>query len=189
MMDHATGRDRRTCVSGRNVVPHAGVRVGVLALLLWLAFGTLRTGPFYLTYFNELIGGPANGYRYLAGPDVDWGQGLKALADYLRWNDIREVKLAYFGTDDPRMYGIKYELLRPGEPTTGDIALSVSFVWNIHGFPNCRGEYGWLQQYRPIATVASSILLYHIPASAALPPRVPLPPSCRERKSPLLIYF
>lgn len=188
-MDDVTEPGRVTSARAWGVVQYAGVKIGVLALLLWLALGTLRTGPFYLTYFNELIGGPANGYRYLAGPDVDWGQGLKALADYLRRNGIRMVKLAYFGTDDPRMYGIEYELLRPGEPATGYIALSVSFVWNLHGFPNCRGEYGWLQQYRPIANVAYSILVYHIPASAVLPPRVPLPPSCRQRSSPLLIYY
>jgi hypothetical protein len=167
---------------------HANVRrLCVLVLLLWLALATVRAGPFYLTYFNELTAGPANGYKYLSGPDVDWGQGLKALADYLHRNGIRMIKLAYFGTDDPRMYGIEYELLRPGEPTTGYIALSVSFVWGLD--PKCVGEYGWLRRYEPIANVAYSILLFHIPSSAVLPPHVSLPPTCRERSSPLLIYF
>ena len=167
---------------------HTLIRLCALALSLWLALGTLRSGPFYLTYFNELIGGPANGYKYLSGPDVDWGQGLKALAGYLHSNGIRRVKLAYFGTDDPRVYGIDYELLRPGEPTTGYVALSVSFVWRLHGDSRCDGEYAWLQRYQPIAIIADSILLYHIPSSAVLPPTVSLPPICHER-SPLLIYF
>ena len=182
---------------GGNVIPvaakdaiqrRAAIRLGALALLLWLALGTVRTGPFYLTYFNELVGGPANGYKYLAGPDVDWGQGLKGLAAYLHQHGIRMVKLAYFGTDDPRMYGIEYELLRPGEPTTGNVAISVSFLWRLHGFPNCDGEYAWLEQYEPIAQVGYSIFLYHIPSTARLPPPVSVPPSCRQR-SPLFSFF
>jgi hypothetical protein len=166
----------------------AAVRLGVLALLLWLVVGTVRTSPFYLAYFNELVGGPANGYRYLAGPDVDWGQGLKDLASYLHRNGIARVKLAYFGTDDPRMYGIAYELLRPGRPTTGYVAISVSFVQGLHGFPTCNGEYMWLQRYEPIAKMGYSIFLYHVPSSAVLPPDVSLPPICL-RRPPLLRFF
>jgi hypothetical protein len=174
----------------RSVVgSHPALTACVLALLLWLALGTLRAGPFYLGYFNELIGGPAYGYKYLAGPDVDWGQGLKALGDYLHRNGIRTVKLAYFGTDDPHMYGIQYELLRPGEPSRGYVALSASFASGLHGFPTCAQEYAWLRPFVPIANVSGSILLYRIPPSAVLPPPVSLPPVCFERRSPLLIYY
>ena len=183
-----SGRTVTRAAAGGGARRHALIRLCVLALCVWLAVGTLRSGPFYLTYFNELIGGPANGYKYLSGPDVDWGQGLKALAGYLHRHGIRKVKLAYFGTDDPRVYGIDYELVRPGEPATGYVAVSASFVWRLHGGSQCDREYGWLQRYQPIVTIADSILLYHIPSSTILPPAVSLPPICHER-SPLLTYF
>jgi len=33
--------------------------------------------PHYLAYFNELAGGPANGFKELADSNLDWGQDLR----------------------------------------------------------------------------------------------------------------
>lgn len=35
--------------------------------------------PHYLAYFNELAGGPRNGYQSLVDSNLDWGQDLKEL--------------------------------------------------------------------------------------------------------------
>jgi hypothetical protein len=141
-------------------------RLSVLALLLWLPAETIRISPSYLAYFNQLVGGPANGYKYLSGPDLDWGQDLKHLATYLRRRGIARIKLAYFGPDDPRMYGISYELLRPGEPATGDIAVSATLL------NSCGEAFAWLRRYEPVATIGYSIFVYRIGAGAPLPPFV-----------------
>ena len=44
---------------------------------LWYAGGTLLQHPHHLAYFNELAGGPANGWRLLVDSNLDWGQDLK----------------------------------------------------------------------------------------------------------------
>ena len=63
--------------------------------------------PHYLAYFNELAGGPLNGWRSLADSNIDWGQDLKGLKPWLDRRGIREpIYLAYFGTADPRYYQI-----------------------------------------------------------------------------------
>ena len=63
--------------------------------------------PHYLAYFNELAGGPLNGWRSLADSNIDWGQDLPGLKAWLDRNNIREpVYLSYFGTADPRFYQI-----------------------------------------------------------------------------------
>ena len=142
-------------------------RLCVSALLFWLLLEAVKTFPSYLAYFNEFVGGPGNGYNYLAGPDIDWGQDLKRLAEYLRRQGITTVKLSYFGADDPRLYGIRYERLRQGYPTTGYVAVSVSSL------NECGRDFGWLRNYKPIAKVGYSIFVYRIPASEPLPAPVP----------------
>jgi hypothetical protein len=63
--------------------------------------------PHYLAYFNELAGGPRNGWRSLADSNIDWGQDLKGLKQWLDQNEIRDpIYLSYFGTADPRYYQI-----------------------------------------------------------------------------------
>lgn len=44
--------------------------------LLWTAASTLAVYPHQLAYFNELAGGPEDGYRHLLGSSFDWGQDL-----------------------------------------------------------------------------------------------------------------
>ena len=79
-------------------------RVGRLTLAgllgLWI-FGLATTYPYTLTFFNLFVGGPANGYKYLADSNVDWGQGLKLLKRWMDREGVEQVGLAYFGTADP----------------------------------------------------------------------------------------
>ena len=62
-----------------------------------------------LEFFNELAGGPRNGYHRLVDSNLDWGQGLKDLAQWLEDQGIEEpINLCYFGTADPRFYQIRH---------------------------------------------------------------------------------
>jgi hypothetical protein len=73
--------------------------------------------PDFLAYFNELAGGPRGGGRVLVDSDLDWGQGLKSLAAWLRTRGVSEpVNLCYFGTAEPRFYGVRYVNLPGGLP-------------------------------------------------------------------------
>jgi hypothetical protein len=54
----------------------------VFALVLHAA-SSLHAFPNYLSYGNELWGGPKRMYAYLADANVDWGQGLKAVNSYI----------------------------------------------------------------------------------------------------------
>jgi hypothetical protein len=83
----------------------------VLPLALWQGIGTLRLHPDYLTAFNLLAGGPSGGHRHLVDSNLDWGQDLPALSRYLEKEGIGEIKLSYFGSDDPARHGIRYEAL------------------------------------------------------------------------------
>src|SRR5262249_14168829 len=73
----------------------APVLLGVPVLLS--AASSLRTAPHQLAYFNELVGGPDGGHRYLADTNIDWGQDLKGLKEYMDREGLPMVYLAYFG--------------------------------------------------------------------------------------------
>ena len=107
------GRLVRTRVSG-------GI---VAALLMWHAAESIRVAPNYLAYFNELAGGPKEGYRHLVDSSLDWGQDLPALKHWLDDQGLQSrghppLYLSYFGTALPEHYGIEAERL-PGFPERG----------------------------------------------------------------------
>ena len=77
-------------------------------LAAWFIGESLWIRPSYLAYFNELVGGPANGYRHLADSSLDWGQDLPGLKAWLNNHaQGRPVFLSYFGSGDPVYYGIR----------------------------------------------------------------------------------
>ncbi|MBF0254471.1 MAG: glycosyltransferase family 39 protein [Candidatus Omnitrophica bacterium] len=59
-----------------------------------------------IAYFNELIGGPGNAYRYVRGSDLEWGQELWALGKYCQKNHIEEIRCVLFGSYDYTFYDI-----------------------------------------------------------------------------------
>ena len=158
--------------------------LAVLSILYVL--GTARIYPHYLAYFNELIGGPENGYKYLADSSLDWGQDLKGLKVYMDKNEIDMIKLAYYGSADADYYDIDYEFLpsmglspkEPGqswwyeidpannvplEPQKGILAVSTTILASPRWMhPLFSESYAWLKNYEPIDQVGYSILIYEI---------------------------
>ena len=49
-------------------------KAAVVALFAIIIVSTGRVFPHDLAYFNELAGGPENGWRYLSDSNIDWGQ-------------------------------------------------------------------------------------------------------------------
>lgn len=124
------------------------LRWAIPGACVWLCGATLWIHPHYLAYFNELIGGPANGHKYLLDSNIDWGQDLKRLAQYAQQHADQPLKLAYFGTADPAAYGIQCTALpslrqydaAPAELTGGVYACSVNQLFGLSQ-PKVRDEF------------------------------------------------
>jgi hypothetical protein len=58
-------------------------KFAVAAILGFQIFTSLHAFPNYLSYSNELWGGPSETYRFIAASDVDWGQAEKMARDYI----------------------------------------------------------------------------------------------------------
>ncbi len=144
-----------------------GTRLAMVGLCLWLLVSTVRISPHYLAYFNELIGGPRNGFRYLVDSNLDWGQDLENLKRYMDRHGIPAVRLAYFGSARPDYYGIVSQpvpLTKPDGLENGPAevyAISATLLQN--GYLDDRLAFSWLREYEPFAHVGYSILLFHLP--------------------------
>ncbi len=124
----------------------------IAAALIWLAGANASIYPHYLAYFNELVGGPRNGHKYLVDSNIDWGQDLLRLADYAREHPHEPIKLAYFGSARPTYY-VDCKVLPgqfPGEPeaelTGGTYVASITTLSGVYDI-GIRDEF-WTEQAR-----------------------------------------
>ena len=93
----------------------------VCLLLGGLLAETATAYPNYIQFFNFICGGPRGGIRFLSDSNLDWGQDLPALAAWQAEHQDRPIYLLYWGSSDPRHYGISYVNL-PGSTAPPDLA-------------------------------------------------------------------
>ena len=116
----------------------------LLALVLVNALDTLRYAPGYLSYFTIFVN-PATSWKLLSDSNLDWGQGLLALRKYQAEHPNETIHLAYFGTMDPKLYGIRYVPLGPDERVTGTVVISATHLsGQLLDDPN---GYHWATQF------------------------------------------
>jgi 4-amino-4-deoxy-L-arabinose transferase-like glycosyltransferase len=146
-------------------------RALAVAALAWTALAGLWIHPHYLAYFNESIGGPRQGHRYLLDANLDWGQDLPALARDLRRRGDRVAHIAWFGPESPADYGIRMRPLTGCRPVHGLVAISANVREGLYAFPNVFAEpvpgcYDWLREFEPVSRPGWSFFVYDIPAKA-----------------------
>ena len=117
----------------------------VLALCLNAA-DALRYAPDYLSYFNIFVN-PASSWRLLTDSNLDWGQGLLALRHYEQQHPNEALHLAYFGSVDPTLYGVRATPLAPEEHVSGTVVAGASCL-SGQVLDNS-DSYRWLWSYQP----------------------------------------
>lgn len=142
----------------------------ITVLLGWYVFEAVNIHPAYLTYYNQAVGGPSGGRMIAVDSNLDWGQDLKRLANWVEENEVKEIHLDYFGQADPEyyigdawrnthswMYRSKADFLE-ANPQGGYLAVSVSFYMGTRGNPD--ESYEWLDQYEPVKVIGNSIYIW-----------------------------
>jgi hypothetical protein len=140
-------------VTGRWRVP---ARVAVVALLGWHAWAALAIHPYHLAYFNELWGGPDRGYLHLVDSNLDWGQDLVGVKQFMQDKGLSSINLYYFGTADPEYYGIQ----RPLRPEPGYYAVSATHLMGVY-LPD-RDYLAEFRALRPVSSIGHSIFIYEL---------------------------
>lgn len=145
------------------------VAVGVLAALF--AVASLRAFPHYLPYFNILAGGPDRGIEWLDDSNVDWGQDLPLLREWLEAREIDDAVLVPMAAYDPALYGVPGRTVAPAValPQLGspDLAPGVYAV-SAHLLTRFRwgagAEVDPLRDRVPAAVLGHSIYVFEEPA-------------------------
>lgn len=150
------------------------IRPALLALFLWLPVETLSIAPHYLAYFNQSVGGPAQGHRWLVDSNLDWGQDLPALQRLWEKADRPALFLATAGIADRAHY------FGPQQDVTLDIntppwlyfqyhhPVNVPREWlvvsagNLHGWGLESAPFAWLSHRTPLAQPGYSSFVYDI---------------------------
>jgi len=132
--------------------------IAVLMLALCLnAADALRYAPDYLAYFNIFVK-PNSAWHLLTDSNLDWGQGLIALRAYQQQHPNEVLHLAYFGSVDPSLYGIRAEPLSPDERVKGTIVVSAScLAGNLCGDYD---GYSWWSADQPQQVLDHSLWVF-----------------------------
>ncbi|MDY7077868.1 MAG: glycosyltransferase family 39 protein, partial [Chloroflexota bacterium] len=145
-------------------------RFTLYASLSWLFLSTLRLSPNYLACFNLLAGGPAGGYRYLVDSNLDWGQNLYQLRDWMEENGVEHVYYAHFSPDRPQVYGINADFLPPDpravefaplDPDPGVYAIGATVLQGAYT-PDV-DTYAWFRSYEPVTRLGHALFVYDVP--------------------------
>ena len=137
------------------------------------AISSLRIAPHQLAYFNESVGGPEQGYRYLSDSNLDWGQDLKGLKAYVDKEKLPIIYLSYFGTAPPSYYRIRYQDVAskgtlgppPPEkvPTDAPRKILAISAYNLQDVSTPHDPlFRWLWKREPVAKIGYSIFIYDL---------------------------
>jgi tetratricopeptide (TPR) repeat protein len=147
--------------------------VAALGLLLASGGAEFATAyPYTSSFFNQFVGGPENGFRYLVDSNLGWGRNLKRLKRWMDQNGVQHVNLAYFGQADPAYYGISATHL-PGAPgfampavarpkLPGYVAISPTILQGAYAPPYWRLFYQGFADLEPAAVIGNSLRVYWV---------------------------
>jgi 4-amino-4-deoxy-L-arabinose transferase-like glycosyltransferase len=128
---------------GRKSRPWRKWPLGVLGA--WYAITAIQIHPYDIAYFNELIGGPNNGYRYLVDSNLAWGQAEATQDNYVQTHpDVQ--------TQPPATRFL---------PAPGRYIVDASELQGVGaGAPDA---YEWFRHREPKAIINHSLLVYEVP--------------------------
>jgi len=136
--------------------------------------GTALIYPHPLTYFNELAGGPDGGYRWLVDSNLDWGQNLWGLRDWMRAEGVERVYYAHYSPARPQVYDVSADWLPPDpravpfaplDPAPGVYAIGATVLQGAYT-PDVN-TFAWFRGREPLARLGHALFIY------AVPPREP----------------
>jgi hypothetical protein len=159
------------------------------AMLAWSVGSSLWYAPHWMSYFNELAGGPRGGPAHLIDAQVDWGQDLLYLKKWLAaHSEAAPLGLVYFGPINPAVAGVDFVLPPKGILASDDrmemaglpdtlqpgwYAVSVNY---LYGYPHFiydeqggrelvnRPYFSYFRRFEPAVTAGYSIYIYHLTA-------------------------
>lgn len=125
------------------------LRALIAVLVVASAGSAVARYPWFLSYVTEWV--PADNARTaMVDSNLDWGQGLLALRDFMRDEHADGVYLAYFGSALPEGYGIKYSPLPSWSPLPPQPRPAAPYDWIVVSSTLLEGLYETGDPFRPL---------------------------------------
>ncbi|MGA2351013.1 MAG: phospholipid carrier-dependent glycosyltransferase [Terracidiphilus sp.] len=158
----------------------------VIVLMVFQAVSVLRAFPAYVSYANEVAGGPAAVHNLLSDSSSDWGQQMKAVKGYTDAHGIKSCWFAYFGQGvaDFSYYGIPCKPLITADSLyfdgphdvppviDGPVLMSAGVLSGFEFGPGALNPYEQFKQIKPDALIDYGVFVYDghfdVPLAAAL---------------------
>jgi len=133
---------------------------------------SLSVYPHSLSYFNELSGGSINGWKHLDYSNIDWGQDLILVKEWVQQHpEAKPLHIHSTGYVTPEQMGIKTEPLRMTTQTSPD-GKSISYKcapgWYIIGLTRLvdpHDPFHELLKREPDGYIGYSMRIYHVKSS------------------------
>ena len=164
--------------SARRLLPVPALAALCAMLAGWHAGETLAALPHTHAYFNELAGGVSGGHRWLVESDLDWGQDMPLLGEYLRKEGRPETITALMTNADldywigphqdlvvPWSIGDPYSHVNSPEPRKEYLLVSATYRSGCGLYDT--GLFKWLDERRPEALLAGSVFVYDVTKDAS----------------------
>ncbi len=127
----------------------------------FLVCSTLLTFPNYISFFNELIEPRSQSYQYLVDSDLDWGQDLRRLADYVREKGIEDITVDFFGAGEVNYYIPRAKLTDCHNPERPSGYFAVFATTRQYSLRFENDNYKWLNEYEPVKIIGNSVFIYN----------------------------
>ena len=156
-------------------------RYALAALLVFNAIATVRAAPRYLAYANDLWGGYENTHRIFSDSNIETGQSMKLVSEYLAREGVQDCWIATFV--HPEML----QSVQPCRPMPSNIRIMVSrnltdplppviegtVLLSVIELPPRGGdEYLPISRSEPIAFIGGNTFVYRgrfeVPLAAAM---------------------
>ena len=149
--------------------PNRSLKGAVLVLLSVGITSSLAIAPHSMSYFNLGVGGPLGGKSHLLDANIDWGQDLLRLRDWVAGHpEATPFHARIFSLVELETTGIRARPIPSQSPsnasplTPGWYAISVNELMGYRHDGKQDPQCMWFQRMEPIAMVGYSIYVYHV---------------------------
>ena len=129
----------------------------ISGVIITLFFEVLLSFPHYLPYISPVLGGVNNGPFLVSDSNVDWGQDLKAIRDYMQTHDLGQpyIDYSWAGAVSLDYWGLsRRPLERLASDKTGYLILSTAAIQNK--------AFNWLKDHPTFDRITPSVWVYKL---------------------------